>query len=317
MLLQLVQIFAPVYDKAHARELWGVPIRNSADVNENITRPSLEDTYGQIISDLQKSITLLPKESLYKTRPSQAAAFALLARTYLYMQIYDSCLANANKCWELRNRLIDYNNLDNSISFPIPQFNEEVLFHGVLIKNGMGSILHPSVSRVDSALYKEFSSDDLRKDLFFGNSEMVYGGEGYYFRGSYDGSQDYFGGIALDEVVLMIAECYGRLNNKEKALQYLNLLMKNRWKSDKFFPFEADNSREALRIILNERRKELLFRGLRWADIRRFNKVNPNILITRTFNGSKYVLEPLSLHYTYLIPPEVIKFNPSMPQNPR
>ena len=47
-----------------------------------------KETYDQIISDLETSIALLPNEVPLKTRPSKAAAEALLSRTYLHMAEY-------------------------------------------------------------------------------------------------------------------------------------------------------------------------------------------------------------------------------------
>jgi hypothetical protein len=69
--------------------------------------------------------------------------------------------------------------------------------------------------------------------------------------------------------------------------------------------------------ILTERRKELIFRGLRWPDLRRLNKDGAGVSVTRKLDGQTYTLTPNSLKYTWLIPQQVIDFNPGMPQNPR
>ncbi len=97
----------------------------------------------------------------------------------------------------------------------------------------------------------------------------------------------------------------------------LNALLQKRFKTGFFVPLIAANSTEALNKILDERRKELIFRGTRWTDLRRLNKGGANITITRTLNGQTYTLAPNSLKYTYLIPTEVIGFNPNMAQNLR
>jgi hypothetical protein len=61
----------------------------------------------------------------------------------------------------------------------------------------------------------------------------------------------------------------------------------------------------------------LLFRGLRWTDLRRLQKDGYTPVLTRVLNGTAYTLQPGDNRYTWPIPPDVISFNPSMPQNPR
>jgi hypothetical protein len=73
---------------------------------------------------------------------------------------------------------------------------------------------------------------------------------------------------------------------------------------------------EALNIILIERRKELLMRGLRWMDIKRLNKEDAGIVMKRTINGQTYTLLPNDLRYSFPIPEDVISLS-GMQQNPR
>ena len=69
---------------------------------------------------------------------------------------------------------------------------------------------------------------------------------------------------------------------------------------------------------LIERRKELLYRGLRWTDLRRLNKeTGRQTLLQRTIAGQSYSLPASDPRYTLLIPDNVISFNPGMHQNPR
>jgi hypothetical protein len=48
-----------------------------------------------------------------------------------------------------------------------------------------------------------------------------------------------------------------------------------------YIPITAGSSDEASQLILQERRKELLFRGLRWIDIKRLNKEGAGIVLKR------------------------------------
>ena len=96
----------------------------------------------------------------------------------------------------------------------------------------------------------------------------------------------------------------------------LNELLVKRWKAGTFIPFSASTKEEALQIIKEERRKELLFRGLRLADIKRYNRDGDAITLTRTIGGEAYSLPPNDLRYAIAIPEDIIK-QTGMPQNPR
>jgi hypothetical protein len=55
----------------------------------------------------------------------------------------------------------------------------------------------------------------------------------------------------------------------------------------------SDNQQQLLVKIKEERRKELLFRGIRWSDIRRYNVLDKdNIKIVRTLDGKVFELKP-------------------------
>ena len=69
-------------------------------------------------------------------------------------------------------------------------------------------------------------------------------------------------------------------------------------------------------LILLERRKELLMRGLRWMDLKRLNMEGAAITLTRTVNGQVYTLPPNDLRYALPIPEDVIAIS-GMQQNPR
>ncbi|MOA51075.1 SusD family protein [compost metagenome] len=64
----------------------------------------------------------------------------------------------------------------------------------------------------------------------------------------------------------------------------------------------------ALDVVLKERRKELLFRGLRWTDLRRLN-LDPTTARTpkRELDGKIYTIEPNSPNYVYPFPDNVIQ----------
>jgi tetratricopeptide (TPR) repeat protein len=301
-------LWAAAYDQNTANEQLGVPIRVGTDFNKASARSSLQETYSSIISDLTEASRLLPVTPLQTLRSSKPAAFALLARAYLSMRDYQKAGLYADSCLQLYSKLIDYNDLEPSLTYPITRFNEEVIFdsrfNAVPIVN--------TRAKIDTVLYNSYSTNDLRKTIFF--KTEVDGS--HYFKGSYEGSIVYFGGVAIDEVFLMRAECFARAGNTEEAMQDLNTLLATRFKKGTFVNFTAASSVEALQIILMERRKELVMRNLRWMDLKRLNAGGDQITLTRKIDGKAYSLLPNDPKYALPIPDDIIQLT-GMQQNIR
>jgi hypothetical protein len=92
--------------------------------------------------------------------------------------------------------------------------------------------------------------------------------------------------------------------------------MVKRWKENTFIPIVINNADSALAVILQERRKELLMRGLRWMDIKRLNEEGAGIIVTRKINGQVINLSPKDPRFALPIPEDVIALS-GMKQNPR
>lgn len=316
MLYQLAQVFVPPYNKTTSSQNYGVVLKKTSDIYEPIKRSTIQDAYDNIIDDLKKAIVLLPVHSKYKTRPSKPAALALLARVYLSMQEYELAYLYSDSCLKIYSELLDYNFDINIVdNYSIARYNKEVIFHSRLIQTAVSDYLLFSVynSRVDTNLVRQYDVNDLRYKAFYQEADG-----GMVFKGSYDGSGTLFGGIATDEIFLIRAETAARLGRTQDAMDDLNTLLKTRWDNSIVYPeLTASSPEEALVIVLRERRKELVFRGLRWTDLRRLNQEGANITVKRILDGKEYTLLPNDKRYTFLIPPDVIGFNPGMPQNPR
>ena len=311
----LAQVYALPYNPADEEEKPGIPLRLTSDINEKMSRPSLFVTYQQITDDLLDAIGLLPINSYNLLRPSKAAAFGALANVYLVMQQFDEAGKYADSCMRLRDELIDFNDLLPSANAPIELLNKEVLWQADLAYN---TILATSRSKVDSLLYKSYGDTDLRKGIYFkvsGTSPPTYKG---HYNGQWKGSSVHFSGIAVDEMYLIKAECEARLGRTSDALTTLNNLMIRRYDKTSFIPFDASSPEAALQVILQERRKELCFRGaLRWMDIRRLNQFESSrIILNRKIEGQQFTLQPDDYHYAFLIPQHVID-NSAVKQNRR
>lgn len=308
---QIAWIWSLAYDEASATTDLGIPLRSDPNFNTLSTRSDLKETYNRIIEDLKEAANLLPDNPIHVIRPSKSAAWGWLARTYLSMRNYDSALSYCSKYLNRHPGLIDFNSLDPSSNSPIASFNKEVIYQSLL-----STPVSAARVRVDSFLYESYDTNDLRKTIFFRPN-----GDGTFrFKGSYDGSSDagnWFNGIASDEIYLIRAECYARAGNMDAALADLNTLMVKRWKNNgTWAPFMANTPSEALTIILKERRKELLLRGLRWIDIKRLNKEGAIIKLQRNLNAQLYTLEANDPKYALPIPDDVISIT-GMIQNPR
>ncbi|MGN6639527.1 MAG: RagB/SusD family nutrient uptake outer membrane protein [Mucilaginibacter sp.] len=306
--LQLLQEFSKAYNAGTAAADLGIALRLTPDVNVASKRASVKDSYAQVISDLQAAVPLLPQTPDFKTTPGKLAALGLLARTHLLMGNYDQALSYANQYLAISPGLIDFNTLSPSAAYPIARYNTEVAFHATLFQL---SAYGTSYGRVSDSLYADYKGNDLRKTLFFKNS----GPGNIIFKGSYDGSRTAFGGIATDEMYLTAAECYARGGQVSNAMTALNTLLANRWQTGTFIPYAAADANSAILLILAERRKELVFRNLRWADIKRLNNEGTYpVSIVRNVAGQTYSLPPNDLHYVLPLPVKVVQLS-GMQQN--
>lgn len=304
--LNLVWEYAKPYTRDSASKNPGIVLRLGADFNVPSKRSSVEECYNQVIRDTKESLAYLPTHPLVVTRPSLAAAYGLLCRTYLSMGKYDSCLKYANATLALNNHLMNFNNandINGSLSGPAPfsKFNKETIFYTIM--NHTVFLHSYSAGFVDSVLYSMYDSSDLRKEAYFTSYN------GYQkFKGTYSGNRnELFTGIATDELYLDKAECLVRLGKMAEGLDILNQLLATRWNNTvPFVAISATSKQQALNIVLEERRKELLLRGVRWIDIKRLNLEGYNILPERSFGGMVYKLPPNDNRYALPIPTDVI-----------
>ncbi|MGO1817935.1 MAG: RagB/SusD family nutrient uptake outer membrane protein, partial [Sphingobacterium sp.] len=111
-----------------------------------------------------------------------------------------------------------------------------------------------------------------------------------------------FNGISNNELYLIRAECAARLEDFRNARSDINKLLKNRYLVDTFDGIEVEDS-DLLAFILEERRKELVGRDIRWGDLKRLN-LEPKFAKTlvREINGQKFTLPPNDPRYAFPFP---------------
>lgn len=311
-LLDGVQIWAPAYNEQTATTDLGMVLRLDPDLNLPSIRSSVKETYDQILKDLNEAVSLLPISQPTQVRPSKVAALGLLARTYLFMGDYAKATEYGENALASYNQLIDFNTLNPNINYPVTAINnvgkETILLNSIYF----AAPLSNSIAKISADLYDLYEDNDLRKQIFFRKNAD----NSYTFKGSLSGGSANLSGITTGELYLILAECNARLNRIDEAANNLNTLLIKRWKSGEFVPFAFSNKETALNLILTERRKELVMRSLRWADIKRLNRDGANITLTRIVGSANHTLMPNDLRYAIAIPEDIIEIA-KIPQNPR
>lgn len=300
---QLVAIFTPPYQQNRAHLDLGLPLRLVPDLDKKSVRASLSETYQQIILDYLIAIRDLPEFESTLGRPGKAAAYAGLSRLYLDMSDFENAFVYADSCLQQYDNLLDYNAVNVNASLPFTRFNVEVLFPAVSVISGA---LGQAFARIDSNLYDSYADSDLRKSAFFRHNSAQAGT--YAFKGSYNATTSgVFVGLTTGEILLVRAEAAARLGYTDIARNDINLLLKHRWKTEDFTPVELTDNGLLLELILQERRKELVFRGRRWSDLRRLNQESRFAKeLIRNVGGEQFSLKPNARQYALKIPQIVI-----------
>jgi starch-binding outer membrane protein, SusD/RagB family len=307
---QMAQLFCKPYQSSAAADP-GIVLRLTSGVAAPSERATVQQTYDQIVKDLKAAAELMPPKDVVSMRPCKAAAYALLARVYLSMRDYTNARLSAANALSINNVLLDYNSLTGNA---LPGFanNPEIIFSALpyqpydQLRSGAGMI--------DSNLYRSYSANDLRKLVFFQTNSS-----GTFWKGSYfpeEGVDKVCTGLNTDEMYLIMAECNARAGDKDGSMEELNKLLRKRWKTGTFTDLTATDATDALNQVLTERRKELVYRGLRWSDLRRFNLEGANITLSRVVNGNTYTLPPNDLRWVLLIP-DLETSRSGIAQNPR
>ncbi|MCF0055089.1 RagB/SusD family nutrient uptake outer membrane protein [Dyadobacter sp. CY356] len=305
---QLLVQFAAPYQNSQAQSDQGIPLPLTADVGRILKRSTLSESYQQVLDDLINAIPILEDVPQYLTRPSKPAALALLARVYLSMGEYEKAADFSQQALDIKNTLIDYNTLDTTlaVSFPLPLVsgNPEILYYS----RGLTTFFADPAVMVDSTFYRSYQSADLRKSLYFTPS--------LNFKGSYTGTTFPFGGLTTSELYLIKAECQARMVGVEQSMKTLNSLLEKRFKRTSFRPVTSGSAQQALTLILDERKKEMVLRGVRWGDLKRLNlQQGLAVKLTRSMGGKSYELPANDKRYLFKIPLDELSAN-EIPQNP-
>ncbi|WP_341837191.1 RagB/SusD family nutrient uptake outer membrane protein [Chitinophaga pollutisoli] len=334
--LLLVNTYAHHYDAATAASQPGIPIALIADISAKFVRNSVKEVYDQILADGQAAVADLPlKNKLTKFRASKAGGYALLARTYLFMGDYENARKNADLAIGLQGELKDMNTYSVIIPGPFPnipgaplgwtnipdvQKNPETIVGRHFLRPfglGMDVCASPELTAL-------FTNDDKRWTLYYADgwppappfNYMNRYGVKLFLRGDY-----YNNYLGVAEMYLVRAECLAREGKKAEALADINKLRQHRITPAAYVAYTpgdfGDDNERVLRFVLEERRRELAFTGIRVIDLKRLNK-EPRFAktIKHTAEGKEYELLPNSDQYLRQLWPNATVFNPDWPLNP-
>lgn len=311
----LVNTYCLPYTEANKNEL-GLPLKTSTSFEEPIERQPLHKVYELIESDLLEAlktpVSLTQSGRPRHWRANKEAVNAFAARYYLHRNNYNKAVTYADETLKGYNILVDYNaemryGIDGTVGINAgtPQAETVTLKYPYTHNN--------QSDQTDMIAWKEFlyfrmlslgtwwyipsqellALYDKENDLRY-TYHMV---ENYsYDRGmvkpaySYPGYVFFFkewipSGPTVAETLLIKAEAQARLNDVQNAMNTINMLRAKRMKPGPWVNLKASSKEEAIKRILEERRREMPF-VQRWFDIRRFNNnedPNDDVILKRDF----------------------------------
>jgi hypothetical protein len=285
----------------------GLPRRFSTDMEENYAQMTLKETYAAIDEDIEQALLIDVDGTRQAWRGSKGAVYAFLSRYYLNRGEYDKVIEYADLALDPRymgnTSLYDYNDFvaGRSLNYTNPTVSVRTCESSDLSIGGNGlvewqefyymrwiynpySMFMPSQALInlfgDPADYtdanelKEARERDLRFYWFFnehGNRALsIKEPMVYRYNRAYRGGAVPLG-VSVQEVMLNKAEAMVRQGGDyNSAMSIINELRLKRCRAGATgINLTATDRAEALRKILEERRRELPF-SHRWWDIRRF-----------------------------------------------
>lgn len=314
---ELARLFCKSYDENTADTDLGIPLRTSPDIDVIVQRSTLRQTYSHILNDVKESVSLLTIERTKNLlKPSKMSAYSLLSRIYLDMGKYVEAENYADSALNLYDVLLDYNTLNLTANPPFSSDNAEVTFSsttvGKYVLSSVGTISR--LYTINPGLLDLYHSDDLRVQAYF----LTDGMGKTVMKRSYNGVGSFgFTGLATDELYLIKAECLARKGEDGGALLWIYDLLQKRYVTGKAPILEELRSRgSVLETVLEERRKELVWRSIRWSDIKRLNRDGKGIELVRDIGDKKYTLSPNDPRYLLPIPDDEVAFS-GLTQNQR
>lgn len=318
----LANLYGKDYTAGNTDKNLAVPVITVPDLEAKTTRATVDVLYGKVIADLNTALAMpsLPDVGRNYIHASKTAAMALLARVYFFMGDYEKAAQWADAALQKKNTLLDYNTFSfvnpakpysGVTNKPVPELNPEDLYPRTNSQSGIfvSFMISPDLLSV-------FDTKDLRYVYTFTNLTTTGTVSPNPYPNYLNASPNF--SIGVPEMMLIKAEYLARIGDADGAVAILNTLRKKRFKPADYADLTAKSGDDALMLVLAERRRELMYHGLRWFDLKRLNHDDRfKKVLQRTYNGQQYSLAPNSNGYVMQIAPKIIGINPAIIQNDR
>lgn len=318
--LLLINLFAPHYDASTASSSYGVPLILSPDLEkEGVTKASVAEVYAQVEKDLHEALADLPSSPTHSTplRFSKAASLAFLAKVAFLKGEWTSALTWCQRVKDEMKGLPLHDWTKNQLVDPMSMLSDypDVVNseENILLRYPDAAFGLSWCTYCPPSLLKLFDQEnDMRYVLQF--TDNVYGEPLSSPDLRYYSSYIKFStGISTPEIYLMAAECKVRMGDVAGGIDLLNQLRARRIKD--VTPLAAGTAEEALRLVLEERRRELFNHSVeRLIDIKRLAK-DPATRVTVRHelpSGETIEVDGNDSRMILPIPPQVLNFNPGM-----
>lgn len=329
----LVNIYSKHYDAKTAATDYGVPYITEGDINQTYTRATVGEVYKNILADLEEASKGLAEKVPFTTHPSKSTLYSFYAKLYLFMGDYPKALENANKALAANDKLLnlnDYSHKDGSTwdrvtlktdpTKRLPDIDHpEVNYYRTWNAMLQGVVMLSEEARANFKKDVPAGSKDLRKEYYTAEDKVSFGSKATVFPGECAYTL-YFSknvGFTSAENYYIAAECEARIGSKDRAMDLLNAVRKNRFENYTK-NLTAATKEEALTKVLEDKRREFLMSPFRVFDLKRLN-LEPALAkdVTHSVDGNTWVLKPNSLLYIFPVSTRVLEYNPDMPQYDR
>ncbi|MDO5663971.1 MAG: RagB/SusD family nutrient uptake outer membrane protein [Bacteroidia bacterium] len=298
---ELVNIYAPVYNKSATNSVKAVPLTTEIDIAQTFPKATLQAVYDLIMGDLEKAQTNMEvtrQENENKYRFSMEALHALQSRVFLYMQDWQKSVDASKKVLAINKELEDMNS-DKYVANTNYKSKEVIASFEELTTMELRDY-----TSISNSLLNLYVTGDIRPSHYFSEHWM-----GYSIVKKLTNINEHVS-FRRAEIYLNAAEALARLGSDGEARQYMADLMKNRYTPTAYTTqiqhINALSGEALVNEILLERERELALEGHQWYDWRRTGQPE----VKKMVKGTEYILKKNDPRYTLQIPKSAREANP-------
>lgn len=295
---ELVNEFAQNYTYSAGATHPGIPYITTSDVSKPYYRETVAAVYNAMIADLNNAIALLPAGAGDSRYMNRAAARALLARVFLFMEDYAAAKKLALEICNEIPLLTIAGGYPNGLFMKKSPGETEVLFQATpgdsYYSNFIGGWLRGDFIQFNAtndiaAILRENPND--ARSSWVENVSGLWNVTKFPVSVTGDpplravpGFDYYHPVIRSSEMFLTVAEAAAKTGDEDNARGYLDLIRK---RADPSIAPVTATGTALIDLIYKERRKELAFEGLRMYDLQRWKS---GVHRTDVVNGGTAIL---------------------------